>query len=192
MSVAQDMPLSLNYNTHDKTCALNWPLDSFPNQSNVLPWTIINAKREQLPLELAGSCTNHSCLVGEKCQVINEMQFECVTEGIETAFLKRYINESNAVSCTREATDIVLRFECSVFDGHMTFDHCPVLRIDGTGKMTNSTYTNNHPSLSCSNDDCFILGSSAEYRGSRTCTISGRICQKWSAQYPHKHGMFSG
>jgi len=32
-----------------------------------------------------------------------------------------------------------------------------------------------------------INGNGADYRGAQTKTISGKTCQKWSAQAPHKH-----
>jgi len=37
-----------------------------------------------------------------------------------------------------------------------------------------------------------ISGKGSSYEGCQTETLSGRICQKWSIQYPHTHGWING
>ncbi|XP_052238671.1 plasminogen-like [Dreissena polymorpha] len=51
--------------------------------------------------------------------------------------------------------------------------------------MANGTWS--EPSISCALSECYNAGRSREYKGRRTCTKSGRPCQRWDAQEPNRH-----
>ncbi|XP_006824569.2 plasminogen-like [Saccoglossus kowalevskii] len=40
---------------------------------------------------------------------------------------------------------------------------------------------------SCGNGECFVETDGSDYRGLIQKTVHGKLCQKWTAQYPHSH-----
>ncbi|KAK3587697.1 hypothetical protein CHS0354_042483 [Potamilus streckersoni] len=60
-------------------------------------------------------------------------------------------------------------------------NYCPVSVCKDDGTWT-------EPSLSCGVTECYEKGKSQDFRGRRMCTQSGRFCQRWDSQLPHKHG----
>ncbi|KAL3862429.1 hypothetical protein ACJMK2_008395, partial [Sinanodonta woodiana] len=65
-----------------------------------------------------------------------------------------------------------------------TYSHCPV-------EVCKTDFTWTSPSISCGTNQCYNVGSSASYQGHRTCTMTGKTCQRWDSQSPHTHS-FTG
>lgn len=65
-------------------------------------------------------------------------------------------------------------------DSIPTFDHCPVSYCTGMNKW--SLF-----SVSLAATECYTNGPHGDaYSGKNTCTWSGRTCQRWDRDYPHK------
>ncbi|XP_053392820.1 apolipoprotein(a)-like isoform X2 [Mercenaria mercenaria] len=58
-------------------------------------------------------------------------------------------------------------------------DYCPLELCQSNGTWRSA-------SLSCGSSECFN-GTSEDYIGSRICTASGKICQRWDQQSPWSH-----
>ncbi|KAL4222709.1 hypothetical protein ACF0H5_018750 [Mactra antiquata] len=58
--------------------------------------------------------------------------------------------------------------------------YCPVEICQDNGTWSK-------PSISCALSECYVPGRSEKYIGHRLCTGSGRLCQRWDSQVPHRH-----
>ncbi|KAL3862428.1 hypothetical protein ACJMK2_008394 [Sinanodonta woodiana] len=61
-----------------------------------------------------------------------------------------------------------------------TYNHCPEQLCQTNGSWTS-------PTISCGINECYTVGNSSTYHGHRTCTFSGKTCQRWDSQTPHSH-----
>lgn len=85
-----------------------------------------------------------------------------------------YTQPPELVSYFTSHSTITFRLNCRDYLENHPEEHCPISRGNGYSNANNS----------CSQQDCFVPGQ--WYKGKRTCTVSGRICQHWVEETPHK------
>ncbi|XP_074044075.1 plasminogen [Macrotis lagotis] len=82
---------------------------------------------------------------------------------------------------------------CYTMDPTVRWEFCNLEKCSGTGGNLPNSQTTSIPNVDGTNpaeSDC-MFGSGKDYRGKRSTTAAGTLCQAWTAQEPHPHSIFT-